>query len=67
MLTLDDMIVVDDIGEPSSIPQQARIKLYSRQLTEAIVRHVYPQFLPDGVVIGRTENPSVQTCLVSSI
>ncbi|XP_071091270.1 chymotrypsin-like protease CTRL-1 [Haliotis cracherodii] len=51
------------IGEPSNIPQQARIKLYSRQLTEGIVRHVYPQFLPDGVVIGRTENPSVQTCL----
>ncbi|XP_046550553.1 chymotrypsin A-like [Haliotis rubra] len=67
---VDDTCIMASVGdtsnnnsEPPNIPQQAHIKLYSRQLTEAIVQYVYPQFLPDGVVIGRPENPSVQTCL----
>ncbi|XP_067650848.1 chymotrypsin-like protease CTRL-1 [Haliotis asinina] len=68
---VDDTCIMASVGDtsnknsgPPNIPQQAHIKMYSRQLTEAIMQYVYPQtFLPDGVVIGRPDNPSVQTCL----
>ncbi|XP_046550575.1 plasma kallikrein-like [Haliotis rubra] len=67
---VDDTCIMASVGlkspndaEASNIPQQAPIKLLSRQVTEAIARQAPNNPLPAGTVIGRTESPSVQACL----
>ncbi|XP_067652404.1 chymotrypsin B-like [Haliotis asinina] len=67
---VDDTCIMASVGlkspndaEASNIPQQAPIKLLSRQVTEAIARQAPNNPLPAGTLIGRTESPSVQACL----